>query len=1156
MKTYIVELLNELFSSGTRIWVEDYNLRCQAPQGVLTDAHRAGLKKHKQDIINLLSGKQDIFMEYPLSLGQQALWFINKLAPEYPEYNVGFAFIISSDFDVPVLRNAFQALINRHPSLRTTFYEKDGEVLQRVHGYQQINLSRIDASKWDEDKLRNEVQKAHYRPFDLEKGPAVRAELFVRPNNESDKGSVFLLSIHHIVTDGWSLRLILEELGKLYEAEQKKEPAMLPQIEASYIEYVQSEAKMLESPEGEKLWEYWKEQLSGDLPVLNLPTDHPRPPVQTYNGATVYFDLNKELTRKLKKLSRQKNATLYMTLLAAFHILLHRYTGQEDIIVSSPTAGRSGSEFVKIMGYFVNMIASRAVFSEDLSFEEFLHNERNTVVEGLRHAEYPFTLLVKRLQVRRDAAYLPIAQASFSLLQPQLEDGIDAIVSMSASPKKQFDLGGMTISFFKLRQQEGQFDIFLEIFVEKENSLSAALKYNTDIFDHNTIERMAGHFKMLLKGIVDNPSQKISELPILTEEERHKLLVEFNNTKAEYPKDKCVHQLFEEQAEKIPDAVAVVFEDKQITYKELNEKANQLAHHLQTIGVGPEVFVGICTNRTIEMIAGILGILKAGGAYIPMDPDYPADRLSFYLQDAGAEILLTQKEPWDSFSGRIESDSLKTIIYLDNNLECVKKENTDNPTSDVTPQNLAYILYTSGSTGKPKGVAIEHHSPCALASWGQDIYSKEELSGMLASTTICFDLSVYEIFLTLSVGGKLILAQNALKLPEIKAKQEVTIVNTVPSAAKQLLQMNGIPKNVQTINLAGEPLAQSLVDKLYEIKTIKKVYDLYGPSEDTTYSTFTLREKGGFYTIGKPLHNTQAYILDKKFFPVPIGVAGELHISGQGLARGYLNRPELTIEKFIPNPFSNDPNSRLYKTGDLASWFPDGNIKFFGRIDFQVKIRGFRIELGEIQAVLLKHPFVKENVVVVKEDKTGDKRLIAYIEKKQNYQDESEDMTNELKRHLSKKLPDYMIPSFFVFMDALPLTPNGKIDRKSLPDPQVPVSIDADAIPQNKTEKIIADIWKEALNIEAVGIYDNFFDIGGHSLLIVQINQKLETVLNQKLSIPEMFQYPTIHALAQHIAQTQDKDSVSEQTDERAKKRISRRNSMNRQKKVRKEHTV
>jgi amino acid adenylation domain-containing protein len=515
------------------------------------------------------------------------------------------------------------------------------------------------------------------------------------------------------------------------------------------------------------------------------------------------------------------------------------------------------------------------------------------------------------------------------------------------------------------------------------------------------------------------------------------------------------------------------------------------------------------------MIAGLLGILKSGAAYIPMDPDYPDDRLSFYLEDAKAGILLTQKELWNSFSGFRENSFLESVIYLDNNLECVKKELKENPESSVTPQNLAYILYTSGSTGKPKGVAIEHHSPCALISWGQDIYSKEELSGALASTSICFDVSVYEIFVTLCSGGRLILIQNALKLPEIKRSEDITLINTVPSAAKQLVQINGIPENVQTINLAGEPLPRSLVDKLYEIENIKKVYDLYGPSEDTTYSTFTLRKKGGINTIGKPLHNTQVYILDKNLAPVPAGVAGELHISGQGLARGYLNRPELTAEKFIPNPFTDDPDSRLYKTGDLASWFPDGNIKFLGRIDFQVKIRGFRIELSEIQAVLLKHPFVKENVVAAKEDKKGDKLLIAYIEKNENYDDKSKDMSAELKIHLSKKLPDYMIPSFFMFMDSLPLTPNGKIDRKSLPEPDLSLIQKEYAGPVTEKEKILSKIWEETLVIERIGIHDNFFSIGGDSIISIQIiSRAAEKGLF--LTVKQIFEHQTIAQLAMY----------------------------------------
>jgi amino acid adenylation domain-containing protein len=588
------------------------------------------------------------------------------------------------------------------------------------------------------------------------------------------------------------------------------------------------------------------------------------------------------------------------------------------------------------------------------------------------------------------------------------------------------------------------------------------------------------------------------------------LLVEWNQTEADYPRDKCVHQLFEAQAERTPDAIAVVFEDQQLTYRELNERSNQLAHHLRKLGIGPDVLVGLCVERSLEMLVGLLGILKAGGAYVPLDPTYPKDRVRFVLADTQTPMLITQQRLCVDLGSETRDC---TFICLDADFETIAKAATENPKSGVGPGNLAYVIYTSGSTGKPKGVAIEHHSSVMLVNWAHEVFSARECAGVLFSTSICFDLSVFEVFVPLSRGGKIILADNALQLPTLPAAKDVTLVNTVPSAIKELVRLQALPSSVCTVNLAGEPLGVDLVKEIYQLPGVVKVYDLYGPSETTTYSTWSLRSADGPYTIGRPIANTQIYILDANGNPVPIGVPGELHIGGEGVARGYLNRPELTKERFIADPFSSRLGRRLYKTGDLARYFPDGNIELLGRLDHQVKIRGFRIEMGEIETVLKLHPSVREAVVVAREDAPGDRRLVAYVAPAG-----ASVPAGELGEFLKARLPAYMLPSAFVFIDVFPLTPNGKLDRRALPAPEGrSVPHDSYLAPRTPTEEAMASIWCEVLNLKQVGIHDNFFALGGHSLLATRMISRVRNVFQLGITLGAFFEAPTIASLAEKI---------------------------------------
>jgi amino acid adenylation domain-containing protein/non-ribosomal peptide synthase protein (TIGR01720 family) len=1045
----------------------------------------------------------------PLSQGQQSLWFLYNLAPQSSAYNTLFSVRICSEVDVLALQQTFQTLVARHPCLRTTYTEhvpakagsrRDRQPQQQIHDCPEVPFTEIDASGWSWHELNAKVRESACRPFNLQQELPLRVCLFTR----SPQDRILLLAIHHIASDFWSLLVLMDELRVLYPAQKAGIPASLPALKTSYADYVQKQADMLAGARGEQLWNYWQQQLAGELPVLNLPTDRPRPPIQTYEGASHHFKLNEELTGRLKAVAHKEKATLFVTLLAAFQVLLYRYTSQEDILVGSPTFGRNWSEFSQVVGYFVNPIVLRSQLAGNLTFAEFLSEVRSTVLGAIAHQDYPFGLLVDRLQPNRDPSHSPLFQVSFAFQKPQRCEEIAKL--LIGSTDFRVNWGGLELESFEIPQQEGQFDLTLEM-VELDESLFGVFKYNSDLFDAATIARMQGHFQTLLEAIATNPDRRLGVLPLLTPAQKHQLLVEWNNTQTEYQRDRCIHQLFEAQVEKKPDAVALVFENQQLTYRELNCRANQLARYLQELGVTPETLVGICVERSLEMVVGLLGILKAGGAYVPLDPAYPKERLGFILEDAQVAVLLTQH----SLLAALPEHNAPTV-FLDTNWEKIAQQSQENPTSNVTANNLAYIIYTSGSTGRPKGVAIKHRNTVALTGSTKEILEPVDLAGVLFSTSLCFDLSVFELFVPLGLGSTVILAENALQIPTVPAGTAITLINSVPSVIAALLQANTIPASVRTINMGGEPLKNTLVQQLYQQTQVKEVFNLYGPSESTTYSTFALiaPDDQTMPPIGRPIANTQVYVLDRFLQPVPIGVTGELYIGGAGVARGYLNRPELTAERFISNPFSDDPQQRFYKTGDLVCYRPDGNLEYLGRSDDQVKIRGLRIELGEIEAVLSQHPAVREVIVTIQESPT-DKRLVAYIVPEQASQKPE---SNDLRQFLKAKLPEYMVPAAFVFLKAMPLTPNGKADRRALPAPDLSNPTPAVSIaPRNATEEVLATIWTEVLGLKQVSIHDNFFELGGDSILSLQIISRANQV-GLQLAPQQLFQHQTIAQLA------------------------------------------
>ncbi|MBE9228019.1 non-ribosomal peptide synthase/polyketide synthase [Phormidium sp. LEGE 05292] len=1033
--------------------------------------------------------------ELPLSFAQTRLWFLDQFEPNTALYNIPIALRLAGTLNQAALEQSLIEIVHRHEALRTNFIAVDGKPSQVIQTQTNWTVSVVDLKYLStaEQKIAAQqlAQQQATQPFELATQALVRATLIVLSETEH----ALLVCMHHIVSDGWSIGVFVQELASLYTAYSQGELSLrdatrtpLTPLPIQYADFALWQRNWLQADVLQSQLDYWQKQLADAPTLLALPTDRPRPAVQTFAGTYQKFALSAELTQKLKKLSQEQGVTLFMTLFAAFDTLLYRYTGQEDILVGSPIANRDRSELEGLIGFFVNTLVLRTNVSDNPSFSELLGRVREMAIDAYAHQDLPFEMLVEALQPERDLSHAPLFQVMFVL---------------ENESTSQLDLAGLTVSPLVLESATAKFDLTLGM-ENTPTGLVGAWEYNTDLFDASTIERLTGHFITLLEGIVANPQERISQLPLLTTTEQQQLLVEWNNTQADYPENKCIHQLFEEQVERSPDAVAVVFEGEQLTYQQLNTRANQLAHHLRSLGVKPDVLVGICVDRSIEMVVGLLGILKAGGAYVPLDPDYPTERLRFMLEDAQVPVLLTQQHLIQKLP-----EHQAHIVYLDTDAYKFDQASEIPNLSEVKASNLAYVLYTSGSTGRPKAVAIEHHSPVALVSWAKEVFTKEELAGVLASTSICFDLSVFELFVTLSVGGKVILAQNALHLSTLSAANQVTLINTVPSAIAQLIRDDNLPQQVCTVNLAGEPLQNQLVQQIYQRSQVKRVFNLYGPSEDTTYSTFSLVEQGTTTspTIGRPISNTQIYIVDQYLQPVPVGIPGELHIGGAGLARGYLNRPELTQEKFILNPFDA---GRLYKTGDLVRYLPDGNIEYLGRIDNQVKIRGFRIELGEIEAVLSQHSDLQASCIIAREDTLGDKRLVAYVVAKQGY----ELSISQLRSFLSGQLPQYMVPHTFVILESLPLTPNGKIDRRALPEPNsVELLGDSFVAPCNQIEEILTQIWAEVLRVKQVGIHDNFFELGGDSILSIQILAKAKQA-GLQLTLKQLFGNQTIAQLA------------------------------------------
>jgi surfactin family lipopeptide synthetase A len=1080
----------------------------------LSEAKRALLEKYLQgDRPQSKTGEGTIPRRHlekavPLSFGQQQMWLLAQLIPDTPVYNECVTIHLPGPLDVDVFARSFNGIIRRHEAWRTSFPIIDGQPVQMIHPAPTLRLPVVDLrhlphAEREAEALR--IAKAvALPPFDLAKGPLLRPTL-IQLDDEEQR---LFLTMHHIIFDGFSLyQVFLPELQALYRAFLSGEPSPLPELQIQYADFASWRRGQLS---GEMLAEqlaYWKKQLAGAPASLPLPTDRPRSSIPSYRGSMETFALSKRLTDALKALGLREGATLYMTLVAAFQTMLYRYTRQDDLLMGTSISDRPHPELQKLMGYFLNTLVLRTNLSGHPSFRELLRRVREVTLEALAHQDVPFEHLVRELKPERISGQNPLFQVMLSLEPP-----------LSILPS------GWTLTQMDVKTDTAKFDLGIEL-DDRPEGLIGRFGYNTDLFDRSTIVRMAGHWQTLLEGIVANPTLPITELPFLTDAEHHQLLAEWNATAAAYVKDQCIHQLFEVQAERTPDTIAIISDQQQLTYRQLNAKANRLAHYLRGLGVGPEVLVGIYMERSQEMMVALLGILKAGGAYVPLDPDFPRERLALMLSDARVSILVTQQ----SLVARLPEDECR-VICIDIDWHSIEEESGANPTSGVQSANLAYVLYTSGSTGKPKGVAIEHSQ---LLNYTHAILERLDLAeafsfAMVQPLTV--DSCITTIFPTLCTGGCLHLisrerAIDAHAMAHYFSHHPIDCLKIAPShlAALHASAQPGQIMPLQRLVIGGEASSWEWANGLQALAPNCTIFNHYGPTETTvgvlTYRLQPGQDERSYSTtpIGRPIANTQVYVLDEQRRPVPIGVPGELYIGGANVARGYLNRPELTAEKFIPDPFRTEPDARLYKTGDIARYLPDGNVEFLGRIDDQVKIRGFRIEPGEIEEVLIHHAAVRQVMVMAREDKPDDKQLTAYV-----VLHEAQNTTvSDLHDYATKHLPGYMVPAAFMLIDALPMTPHGKVDRHALPKPEfVHTTLENSfTAPHSMIHHQLVGIWEELLAVHPIGITDNFFDLGGHSLLATRMFSRIEQVCGKKLPLATFFAEATIEHLANTLLQ-------------------------------------
>jgi len=1108
----------------------------------------------------------------PLSLAQQRLWFLHQMEPDSPNYNLRSTFRLSGFLNIQILEQALNEIVAHHEILRTRYIFENDNPRQIINPPQSVVLKIIDLEEYSETELEEQIQqrldRETCRPFSLALDSILLRGTLLQLNHHEH---ILQLVVHQIAADTFSMRIIWEQLLQIYKAYLDGDTNPLPEPSIQFADFAAWKKEWLSGEVLNDQIKYWKKQLAGANPVLELPSDRPRPIAHTYVGATLSSRLS--LSDSLRQFAHREGVNLYVTLLTALQILLYRYSGQEDISIGSPIAGRHFPQVTELIGFFVNTLVLRTDLSGNPTFQDLLARVSTTHAEAEKHQDLPFKTLVEEIQIERSLSYNPLFQVMFSI-------ETDAIA--------QIELPDLIAVPLYLENKTAKFDLDISVIEHEDQELIVLWNYNTDLFNADTIARMSEHFQILLTGIIVNPQQSISQLPLLSPSELQQLLVEWNyrqinsqtnsQNNSQTSINKYVHQLFEQQVEKSPEAIAVEFLSYRLTYRELNAKANQLAHYLRSLNEVADManmadtFVGICIERSLEMLVAILGILKAGAAYVPLDPSYPPDRLAYMIEDAKIAILLTQENlaqvTQDQERSQLFTDQTKAIC-LDSDWEKIAAYSQENPTNINHIEDLAYVIYTSGSTGKPKGVMISHQ---ALINFTQTAISEYQITvsdRLLQFASINFDAAIEEIFPSLCTGSTLILrtVEMVASIPTFLRAcidLRITVLNLPTAYFHQLTsELNDrlpnswidLPESLRMVIIGGEAALpqtirawQEYVQEYIIKSSLEKqngdrfqLINTYGPTETTVTATIykiPSQPITGEVPIGRPMPHLQTYILDHYLQPVPIGVSGELHIGGASLARGYLHRPELTEEKFIPNPFSSQSEARLYKTGDLARYRPDGNIEFLGRIDTQVKIRGFRIELGEIESILIQSPIIREVAVTVNQDLSGNKRIFAYVVLHNALQQEllsnEQSPTNQLRNYLQNLLPKYMIPNVFIYLDDLPLTPSGKVDRRALAflsSSEISNQVHENFVaPRDEVERQLAKIWTALLGVNHIGIYDNFFDLGGHSLLSMRLVAAIEKSFRYQIPVKLLFQISTIAEIAEWIRERPFETYSTEET--------------------------
>ena len=1101
------EFLTHLRKLDIKVWVEGDRLKFNAPTEAVTDDLKNELAARKEDLLQFLK-KQDLRVSVPVkevqrvsrdknlpaSFGQRPLWFLEQLEPANVSNYIPCGLHLKGTVDREVLEKCINEIIRRHEVLRTNFILSDDQPVQVINLHHEFRIEWEDlqySSVSDQaGMLQRLATEEIRRPFDLSEGSLLRVKLYGLAPDEY----LLLLTVHHLVFDGASFGVFFEELSVLYQAYIAGGDSPLADLPYQYVDYSVCQDESMQDGAMAQQLSYWSKQLGGRLPVLELPTDHPRPSIQTYNGARQVLRIGSDAHQRLKSLAQQESCTLFMALVSVLQTLLHRYTGQDEIILGSPISNRTLPDSERLIGMFLNMLVLRTSMDGDPSFRALLKRVRDVTLDAYSNQDVPFDRIVRSLQVDRDPSRNPVFQV---------------LLQLSPAEGYVLDIPGIAASAIEVDSEAAQFDLVLHLF-EEENGISGHFEYNTDLFSSETMTRTANHFQVLLESALTDPDAAISTLSILDDEEVRQL-ARWNDTAADIPEVAGLYQLFEEQAAKTPDALAVTFVTEHLTYRELNERANQLAYHLRTQGVAPDQLVGLFVERSLDMLVGVLGIMKSGAAYVPLDPSYPQDRLAFMLADSGADLLVTE-------SALLERRPIVdiTTICLDTDWAHIGALPSDNLLSLSGPDNLAYAIYTSGSTGLPKGVLIPHR--CAV----NFLWSMSKNPGLCADdtllsvTTLSFDIAVLELYLPLCVGAHchivpLETAMDAVQLMRALTESGATAIQATPITYRMLLEADWMGHGQLKILCGGEAIDADLAGKL--LPRCAELWNMYGPTETTVWSIIhQIHHEDASILVGHPIANTQVHILDDHLQPVPVGVTGELYIGGEGLARGYHNRPELTAERFVPDPFDGHEEGRLYRTGDLARRRSDGTVECLGRVDFQVKVRGYRIELGEIESAMTGFEGLKQAVVVAWDGLSGDRRLVGYYTTEAD-QEVSHDL---VRSELRGKLPEYMVPAVFMKLDAFPVTPNGKIDRSALPEPNR-IELESKRTvmkARDALESQLTEIWEQVLEINPISIKDNFFDIGGYSLLAVRVFNAIREATGKSLPLATLFQASTIEELA------------------------------------------